>query len=243
MYLKTQAVVLRRIPYNEHSYIISFYSLENGRLDGIQYGIKTGKRNSGLAYFEPLNVVDLVIDKKAGKSLYRIIEAKVNLNSSMGMVDPAKNAVAFFLAECLYRIFRESTVDKELYFFIKQSADLLHSLQKGIANFHLVFLFEMTKYLGFYPNVENGSDIKYFDMVNGIFVSTKPMHSFFLAPNESIMLMKLSRMNYSNMHFFQFSRHDRIRILNQLLDYYRIHVPEFGTISSLSVLTDLFDES
>jgi DNA repair protein RecO (recombination protein O) len=241
MYLKTQAVVLRRIPYNDHSYIVSFYSFENGRLDSIQYGIKAGKRNAGLAYFEPLNVVDLVIEKKNGKSLSRIVEAKMNATSGLGWMDPAKNAIAFFLAECLYRILRESTVDRELYHFIKRSVDLLNSLNRGVANFHLAFLLQMTKYLGFYPNTEHNSNVVFFDMLNGVFVTERPTHSFYLASEESNLLFKLLRMNYLNMHFFRFSRQERVQILDHLLNYYRIHLPEFGTISSLSVLTDLFD--
>ncbi|MGC9150400.1 MAG: DNA repair protein RecO [Microbacter sp.] len=242
MYLKTEAVVLRRIPYNDHAYIISFYSLENGRLDCIRYGTKVGKQNVGLAYFEPFQVVDLVIEKKVGKSLARIVEVKMSMTTGTGKMNPAKNAIAFFLSECLYRILRESTVDKALYLFIRQSVELLNTMQQEIANFHLVFLLQMTKYLGFYPNMESASNAGYFDMVNGVFVADRPTHSFFLATDESRVLMRLFRINYRNMRFFHFARHDRVRMLNLLLDYYRIHLPDFGNISSLSVLTDLFDE-
>jgi DNA repair protein RecO (recombination protein O) len=48
------------------------------------------------------------------------------------------------------------------------------------------------------------------------------------------------RMDYPTMHLFRLSRNERNRILDVLLTYYRLHLPGFPTLRSLSVLQELY---
>jgi DNA repair protein RecO (recombination protein O) len=43
------------------------------------------------------------------------------------------------------------------------------------------------------------------------------------------------------MHLFRLSRSERNRILELLLTYYRLHLPAFPELRSLSVLRELFN--
>ena len=47
-------------------------------------------------------------------------------------------------------------------------------------------------------------------------------------------------MRYENMRLFRFSGQERNRILGAINDFYRLHVPGFPELKSLSVLRDLF---
>lgn len=49
------------------------------------------------------------------------------------------------------------------------------------------------------------------------------------------------RMNYETMHLFAMSRVERNRCLLIIIDYYRLHLPEFPPLKSLDVLKELFD--
>ena len=48
-------------------------------------------------------------------------------------------------------------------------------------------------------------------------------------------------MNYPTMHLFRLSRQQRQRILRTLTDYYRLHLPLFGPLHSLEVLSAVLD--
>lgn len=48
------------------------------------------------------------------------------------------------------------------------------------------------------------------------------------------------RMDYDNMQIFSLSRNQRNTILEHILTYYRLHLPEFGTVKSLDILQQLF---
>ena len=48
-------------------------------------------------------------------------------------------------------------------------------------------------------------------------------------------------MNFSTMHLFRFSRAQRNRILDVLIDYYRLHLAAMPELNSPDVLRTLFD--
>jgi DNA repair protein RecO (recombination protein O) len=48
------------------------------------------------------------------------------------------------------------------------------------------------------------------------------------------------RMNYRNMGKFSFSHTDRVKILVRIIEYYQIHLGNFGTLRSLEVLQEVF---
>jgi DNA repair protein RecO (recombination protein O) len=59
-------------------------------------------------------------------------------------------------------------------------------------------------------------------------------------PQEASRIHLLMRMDYATMHLFRLSRADRNRILEILIQYYRLHIPQFPELRSLPVLQELF---
>jgi DNA repair protein RecO (recombination protein O) len=50
----------------------------------------------------------------------------------------------------------------------------------------------------------------------------------------------MMRMDYPTMHLFRLSRHERNRLLEVAVTYYRLHLPNFPELKSLAVLQQLF---
>ncbi|MTK53142.1 DNA repair protein RecO [Paludibacter sp.] len=241
MFLKTKAIILHCLKYSDKANIVHLISEERGRLACIVYGASRKKSGSKMAFLQPLTLVDLEIEMLPDRELHQIKEARpYNIITSIQM-NPVKNALALFLAEFLYRTLRDSQTDKMLFRFLQESVQILERSEQGVANFHLVMMLHLTRFLGFFPSTENLGLHFYFDMVNGVFTSTCPLHKHFLRPAESAVLYQLMRINYTNMHMFRFSRGERVAILEYMLSYYRIHLSEIGEIKSLPVLMELFD--
>ena len=47
--------------------------------------------------------------------------------------------------------------------------------------------------------------------------------------------------SFENMSLYSFSRQDRVGVINRIVEYYRLHLPDFPEIKSLSVMQSLFD--
>ena len=62
----------------------------------------------------------------------------------------------------------------------------------------------------------------------------------FLQPDEAQKVQLMMRMDYATMHLFQMSHTERNRLLEVALSYYRLHLPDFPDLKSLSVLQELY---
>lgn len=241
MLSKTRGIVLHLIPYNDRYSIIYMYTEAFGRVSYLVPRSK-GKRSAipkGL--FMPLSVLDMEVDHQPKRDLQRLKEVKLFSPFSAVSTHPVKNVIALFMAEVLYRVVREQEPDARLFHFLCQTVSLLEDLEEGIANFHLVFLLNLLHYLGVFPHIDTYRDGCWFDMLSGEFVDSPPLHSHRLTPDESVVFVRLLRISYENMAVYSFSRQGRVEVIRRILEYYRLHLPEFPEIKSLAVLQSLFD--
>ena len=90
-----------------------------------------------------------------------------------------------------------------LFAYLQHSIIWLDECGGGFANFHLVFLMRLSRFLGLYPNLEDYHTGDYFDLLNACFTSIRPqLHSSYINPEEAARLRQLMRMNYETMHLF-----------------------------------------
>ena len=99
----------------------------------------------------------------------------------------------------------------------------------------------MARFLGFYPNLDGYTPGCFFDLRASNFCMEPPVHREILQPDEAAKVQLMMRMDYATMHLYRMSRQDRSRLLDIVLSYYRIHLPAFPELSSLSVLHELFN--
>lgn len=237
---KTQAIVLNTIHYNDRYMLTTVYTNTFGR---ITYTIpkSTGKSSKvKKSLFAPLSILDMETEHQASREIQRIKEAHIlyPLHSIPGNM--VKTSIVLFLSEFLTRILRDTDEYELIFQYLSHSIQVLEESEKGLANYHLVFMLKLTRFMGFYPNFDNYRPNDYFDMLNGIFVSSQPLHKHYVNRTDSQVLSLLSRIGYENMHLFLFSRQDRINIINRMLEYYRIHLHDFQPLKSLDILHELF---
>ena len=242
MLIKTKAIVLHSIPYNDNTNVVHLYTEEYGRMSYLASNLKN--RNSGMrkAFFQPLSLIEIEADHRGSRQLQRINDVHCLYPFSGIPFDRTKNAISLFLAEVLYHSIRDTEKNPVLFDFIFQSVQMLDLCEKGLANFHLVFLIKLTRYIGFYPNIEGQHDGWYFDLQGGVFVPYCPYHNAWLNPSDAQRFARMLRINYDNMAAFKFEHNERVEILRQMLNYYRMHLSDFPTIKSLEILQEVFSD-
>lgn len=92
----------------------------------------------------------------------------------------------------------------------------------------------------FEPNQEE-KNAQYFDLMNGIFLTYKPLHSHFLSVEMSALFNSLLYLSFESGNTLVLSREKRNELLNVLIEYYKLHVPEFYGLNSVSVLHEIFN--
>lgn len=254
MLVKTKVIVLNTLKYGESRIIVDMFMREVGRLSCIVSIPKTPHGRLKKQYFQPMTLLEAEVDVRQQAQLQKLHDAHLLLPYTTIPFSPEKLSLSLFTAEFLCYALRSEQQNIPLFDYISDSMQWLDMASEGFANFHLTFLMRMSRFLGFYPNLSptpnpsprgegnligEGSDM-FFDLREGRFCQDAPTHRDFLQPADAEKIRQLMRMDFPTMHLYRLNRMDRNRIVDVLLHYYRLHIPQFPELKSLAVLQELF---
>ena len=241
MQQKTKGIVLRTIKYGDSALIVNVLTRDLGHITLYTSAPRSRKRTQGAALWAPLSLIEFDIDIRTTNKMPRPKDTRIYYNYSTLYTNPVKSAIALFIEEFLYNATKGENDNSNLFYYIEHSMQWLDTTNRSFANFHIVLMIKVAQFLGIYPNIEEHSALQYFDLISGCYTHGQPQHSHFLKPAEASLLPLIFRMNYSNMHRFRLTRQQRVRCIEVLAEYYRIHVPSFPELKSIEVLQELFD--
>jgi DNA repair protein RecO (recombination protein O) len=241
MLIKTEAIVLHSLKYGESRLIIDMFTRQQGRLSFIVSLPKTAKGRMKKQLFQPLTLLDVETDVRPRVQLQKLTDARLSAPFSSIPFDADKLSISLFVAEFLYYALRGEQQDEALFDYVRSSLLWLDQCEDRFANFHLVFLMRLSRFLGFYPNLEDYTPECYFDLRESIFMPNPPLHRDYLLPAEAGKLQLMMRMDYPTMHLFHMNHQERQRLLDVALTYYRLHLPDFPELRSLQVLQEVYE--
>lgn len=220
--------------------IVDMLTEEEGRMSFVTSIPKTSKAKVKKQLFQPLTLLEIECDVRPRVQLQKLKEVRISEPFASIPFDAHKLSIALFLAEFLYYSTRGEQQNTLLFAYVENSILWLDGCQSAFANFHLVFMMRLTRFIGFYPNIDDYHEGSVFDMRAAAFSSAVPLHTDYLPADDAARISTLMRMNYESMHLFRMSHTDRNRIVDVLLMYYRLHVPNFPELRSLEVVRDLW---
>ena len=236
MQIKTKAIVISTIKYQEKSLIVKCFTLSDGlKSYFVRDAFSSRKSNQKIAYFQPLTILEIEAVHKNKGTLENFKEIKIALPFHSIHSDVVKSTIVMFISEILHHSIHEEEKNEAFFTFLETALHWLDNHDE-IANFHLILLLEATKYLGFYPDISN-TEYKFFEMTEGIF---SPFHAISsLTEHETNLFKKLIDLKFDN---DQKSFHiiERQILLKILIDYYSFHLDGFKKPKSLDVLKEVF---
>ncbi len=239
---KVKGVVLHHIKYKESSAIIYVYTDLYGRQAYLVNNIRGRRSRFSGNLLQSLTLLEIEAYHKEGKDLQRVKEISNYIPYRTIPFDMHKNSQTLFLAEILYKVLREEDPNTELFGFLENSLQLLDVSQENMTNFHLLFLVQLTKYLGFYPENNFGEDRRGFDMRNGEFSNGSGIHPDYFDKKSAVLMNKLLKCSFAGLSEMTVLQEDRQKFLENILDYFRLHMYGFGTVKSLAVLQEIYRE-
>jgi len=187
MLINTDAIVLSKLKYRDNDLIIKCYTERHGIVSFLLRGVLKSKKGSiKIAYFQLLSQLQLTIIYKSNRSLQAIKEVKLNHSYTSLHTNVYKSAITMFLSEVLSHTLQEEEKNEPLFSYIETTLQWLDT-HSEYANFHLLFLLKLTKYLGFYPE-ESDVDYNYFNLNDGKFESEKL--GLYSVSGENLLLLK-----------------------------------------------------
>ena len=236
---KTRGIVFKTTDYGESSVIVQIFTEKFGLQSYMVNGAKKPKAKISRNMLQPLHLLDMVVYHKETGNVQRIKELKNSPMLQTLPYDVIKSSVAMFLNEVLYKAIKQQSADEHLFDFVFSAIEWLDNQTDGLANFHLLFLIRLTRYLGFYPDRYLAGEADYFDLKNGIFSKYKPESVLYLSPPHTQNFTALLQSTFENITDVKLSNDDRRYLISKLLEYYALHIEGFGNIRSHEVLEEV----
>lgn len=240
MLTKTEAIVLHAFKYGETRMIVDMYTRVYGRLSFVVPLPKSPKGRIKKQFFQPMTLLTIEVDVRPRQQLQKLSHAAITLPLPSLQTHPSKLSITLFLAEFLYHALKGEQQNEPLFDYVISSLQWLDGAESGVANFHLVFVMRLSRFLGFFPYLDGYKPGCYFDLRASSFCLQPPVHRDLLMPDEAEKVQLMMRMDYATMHVFRLTQDDRRRLLEIVLNYYRIHLPAFPELRSLGVLMELW---
>jgi len=236
MLVKTNAIVISAIKYQEKSLIVKCFTQSHGlKSYFVRDAFSSRKSNQKIAYFQPLTILEIEAVHKNKGTLENFKEIKIATPFQSIHSDIFKSTIVMFISEILHHSIHEEEKNEHLFAFLETALFWLDNHDET-ANFHLILMLEITKYLGFYPDVSE-MEFAFFNIKEGVFTPFHNINS--LTEHETNLFKKLLNLKFDNVQK-TFHVIERQIVLKILIDYYSVHLEGFKKPKSLEVLSAVF---
>jgi DNA repair protein RecO (recombination protein O) len=234
---QTRGIVLHHFRYSETSVIAKVYTEKFGLQSYLIRGVRSPKAKIKPGLLEHLSLLDMVVYYREGRGLQNIKEVRQTHAFKSMHTDIRKSSQALFMNEVIYKSVKEEESNAALFDFLYNSVVELDKPDMFSANFHLDFMVNLARFLGFAPtrNYVPGS---WFNLQEGYFEEQRPVHSYFIFPEHAVFFNAL--LNQDSSHTI--SSDLRKLLLHKLIEFYELHLPSFERLNSPEVLHEVLRE-
>ena len=237
---KGRGIVLHTLKYGDTSMVAYLLTDIGGRRSYMVQGVRSRSgRGSKLALFQPMFPVEFEGLESPRQQMDRFKEVRAGFVLQSLPFDVRKSTMALFMAEVLYRLVRESEPNRPLFDFVWGSAEALDAMDDGVSNFHLWFLANLSRLLGYRP----GNDYTpgaWFDIREGSFTPLRPPHGEVLSADDARTLHDLLECDVRYIAEIGLNRRQRVAYLDALLVYYGYHLDAIHAVQSVRILQEVF---
>ena len=235
--ITTKGIVLSALKYGDTSLIVKCFTYEEGVKSYLIRGVlKSKKGKLKPAYFQPLTQLLITASHKTKTTLHRIKEVQVIHPYASIPTSIVKQSILLFLSEVLSNIIKEEEENSALYNYIEAGLIWLDT-HDSITNFHLLFLLNLSRFLGFYPDINQ--DASYFNLLEGSDIGS-PSDKLSISGEKLFNFKKLLGINFDAVHSISFNKKERQIVLQIIIQYFELHLEGFKKPKSLRVLETVF---
>lgn len=237
---KARGIVLSTVKYGDSGMVVQMLTDRYGRQSYMVQGVRSSRgRGSKMALFQPLFVLEFDGLESSHSDLHKMREVQNEIIFKSVPYDIRKSTMALFMAEVLYRLVGESEANEPLFDFVYHSVRALDEIDEGVANFHLWFLANLSRYLGYFPGNEHLKGC-WFDMREGLYVCDMPLHNHSMNVEESELLRDLTECDLECLGEIPLNREQRVAMLSRLVEYFSIHLDAIRSVRSIEILQEVF---
>ena len=236
MVTKTTGIIFHSFKYGETSIIARVFTKDLGLQTYIIPGVRKQKSRTKQNLFQPLSILELVVYHKERGGLQHIREISCPKPFNTIPYDISKSAIAIFLAEMLHHSLKSHEPNQRFFTFIHDAVKQLDAATGRIADFHLIFLLEISHFLGFHPRDNYDQHNCVFNIREGVFQPFTTEMDSIMDKKTSMYFHKIIKAKMENPELLEIPKDFRKQLLHNIIDFYRYHLDGMKEIKSHTIL-------
>lgn len=233
MKYKSRAITLTYIKQGESSIISKIFTEKHGLQSFIVKGVRSKKAKKKLGLFQPLQLVDINATLIPKKGLQYLAEITIIETISTDKINMNKNFLAIFIAEISSKVLQENEQNSGLFKFVWEIKQKLYNANTIDENFALLFMLNLSKYLGFFPSTEN-INAPFFNLETGEFSGKAFNLNIYLTEEKTTILKHLLLGKKINI-----PQELKSELLKDIMQYFRLHHYNLSNITSHLIIESL----
>ena len=233
MKYKSRAITLTYIKQGESSIISKIFTEKHGLQSFIIKGVGSKRAKKKLGLFQPLQLVDINATLIPKKGLQYLAEITIIETISTDKINMNKNFLAIFIAEISSKVLQENEQNSGLFKFVWEIKQKLYNANTIDENFALLFMLNLSKYLGFFPSTEN-INAPFFNLETGEFSGKSFNMNIYLTEEKTTMLKHLLLGKKINI-----PQELKSELLKDIIQYFRLHHYNLSNITSHLIIESL----
>jgi DNA repair protein RecO (recombination protein O) len=239
---KTSAIILKTTKYGETSLVVTAFTELFGVQTYMVNGVRTSKK-SGLkaSLYQPASVVEMEVYHNEKNTLHRIRECNRKHVFMNLLTDVVKNSIAVFMMELMYKLLKQPEPNADLFYFCEDALVQLDEAPANIAaNLPLFFTLHLCNFFGFKIDDNYSEENCFLDLQEGNFIRERPHHTHFLSGENALLSSELLRIMVPNeLSQLKMNKLKRRELLAKYMDYYSLHIHDFGVMKTLMVMQEV----
>ncbi len=237
---KTEAIVLHVSKFGDNKLIVNTFTKQNGRMSFSVVIPSSRNKASALPYCQPLFQNEIEYTGANGAGIRKASKITPSRTYSTIPFSISKTAVVMFLAEMLSRVLSYSEENEIMYEYIATSLKILDQPEYSGKNFHLKFLMQLAKYMGFYPGNRYSENRPSFDLARSMFVEDNIGVPHLIRPPYGKIFSQMLDTDIISCENIDISGIERSYLLEKIIEYYAYRFDNLSNIRSLDVLQSIF---
>jgi DNA repair protein RecO (recombination protein O) len=235
----TKGIVLRTIKYGETSIVVSIFTELFGIQTYLVNGVRTPGKSTKAHLFQPSSLLEMQVYHNELKNLQRIKEVKWSILYKNILSDVIKNSIALFMVELLQKTLKQPETNENLFHFCEVAFLHLDIARKEItANFSVYFSIRIAQISGFSLQNNYSEKKNIFSIKEGCFVEENLAAAEFITPQLSRDFSEILKAIHPNdLSEIKMNGKTRSAMLKTMESFYGWHIPEFGKMKTLNVLS------
>jgi DNA repair protein RecO (recombination protein O) len=233
MKYKSRAITLTYIKQGESSIISKIFTEKHGLQSFIIKGVRSKRAKKKLGLFQPLQLVDINATLIPKKGLQYLAEITIIETISTDKINMNKNFLAIFIAEISSKVLQENEQNSGLFKFVWEIKQKLYNANTIDENFALLFMLNLSKYLGFFPSTEN-INAPFFNLETGEFSGKSFNMNIYLTEEKTTILKHLLLGKKINI-----PQELKSELLKDIIQYFRLHHYNLSNITSHLIIESL----